>query len=221
MRTPPSRKREAGISVVELVIVVAIVSFVVALAVPSFVQWSDDQRAKSAARAVSDAFSLARSEAIRTGDNHLLVFGMALGATDPIVIVNDGPQATANCTIDANEIVHSVAAEPNVSWGTSTGGANGTAGPDDSGALPANVATGWSFSDAGGANPASWVLFQADGLPRTFTGGGGACTAIGIAGAGGGGIYLTNNNRDYAVVLRPLGTSRLHKWDPGAGAWSN
>ncbi|MEM7412965.1 MAG: hypothetical protein AAF430_22225 [Myxococcota bacterium] len=221
MRSDLARKRQAGLSIVELVIVAAIIAFVTALAVPNFLRWSDDERVKSAARSVSDAFNLARSEAIRTGDNHLLIFGMALSATEPIVVVNDGPQTTANCTIDANEVVHFVAAAQGVNWGTSTGAANGTLGPDDAGALPANVATGWTFSDAGGANTASWILFQADGIPRTFTASGGACTAIGTAGQGGGGIYLTNNNRDYAVVLRPLGTARVHKWDPNASAWSN
>ena len=27
--------------------------------------------------------------------------------------------------------------------------------------------------------------------------------------------------RDYAVVLRPLGTVRVHKWDPDGGVWRN
>jgi hypothetical protein len=80
---------------------------------------------------------------------------------------------------------------------------------------------GWTFSDAGGAATASWVLFQPDGLPRTFTTNGAACTAIGRAGEGGGGIYVTNGSRDYAVVLRPLGTVRVHKFPAGGTSWSN
>lgn len=214
-------RNQSGLTMVELIVVVAIVGALVAMAMPNMLAWGDSERVKGAARSVSDAFNLARSEAIRTGNNHLLVFGMALSATQPIVIIDDGPQATANCTIDANEVVHSVAAVPGVSWGTSTGAANGTLAPDDAGGLSANVATGWTFADGGGVTTASWILFQSDGLPRTFTGGGGSCTALGTAGNGGGGIYLSNGTRDYAVVLRPLGTSRLHKWDPLAGSWSN
>lgn len=213
-------RTQSGITLIELAIVLAIIGVTMALAIPGMLNWNDDQRVKSAARSVSDAFLLARSEAIRTGNNHLVVMGMALGSTQPIVIVNDGPQATANCTIDAGEIVHTVVGEPGVNWGTTLGAAGTTVAPADAGALPANSPTGWTISDAGG-NPASWLLFQSDGLPRTFTSGGGACTAIGTAGAGGAGVYLTNGTRDYAVVLRPLGTSRVHRWVPHDHAWSN
>ena len=209
-----------GMTLVELTVVLAIIGAVMAMAIPNMRSWSEDQRVKTAARSISDAFLLARSEAIRTGNNHLVIFGGALTATAPIEIVNDGPQATANCTIDPGETVHQVAAEVGVSWGTSTGAANGSVAPDDSGNAAGNVANGWSFTNAGGATPASWILFQSDGLPRTFTQGPN-CAAIGNAGAGGGGIYVSSGKRDYAVVLRPLGTSRVHKWHPTASAWSN
>lgn len=215
-----AKRRQRGVTLLELMVAVGLIAALIALAVPNMLGWSDSERVKSAARAVSDAFLLARSEAIRTGDNYLVVLGNALGATQPIVIVDDGPQTSANCTIDAGEVVHYVRAEQGVSWGTSTGAANGTVVPDDEGGAPGSAATGWTFTDAGG-NPASWILFQSDGLPRTFTAGGGACTAIGNAGEGGGGVYVTSGERDYAIVLRPLGTSRVHKWDATAGAWSN
>lgn len=214
-------RRRRGVTLLELMIAVSILAAIIALAVPGMLGWTDAERVKSAARSVSDAFLLARSEAIRTGDNHFVVLGGALGATDPIEIVNDGPQAFANCTINAGEVVHRVEAEAGVSWGTSTGNANGTPVPDDEGEAPGNASAGWTFTDAGGVNPASWVLFQSDGLPRTFTPGGGACAAIGNAGEAGGGVYVTSGERDYAVVLRPLGTSRVHRWNPATGAWSN
>jgi hypothetical protein len=40
-------------------------------------------------------------------------------------------------------------------------------------------------------------------------------------GDGGGAVYLTNGQRDYAVVLSPLGAVRVHAWNVGAGAWTN
>lgn len=214
-------RRQRGVTLLELMVAVVILSAVVALAVPGMLRWSDAERVKAAARSVSDAFLLARSEAIRTGDNHLVVLAGALGAADPIAIVNDGPQASANCTIDAGEVVHRVDAQEGVSWGTSTGNANGAIAPDDEGGAAGNADVGWTFTDAGGVNPSSAVLFQSDGLPRLFTSGGGSCTAIGNGGEGGGGIYVTSGERDYAVVLRPLGTSRVHRWNPSTGAWSN
>ena len=87
----------------------------------------------------------------------------------------------------------------------------------------ASVATGSSFTDAS-MNPgsgATWVLFQPDGIPRTFTPSGSACTAVGNPGEGGGAIYLTNTLRDYAIVLAPFGTTQVHVWDPQASAWKN
>lgn len=216
-------RKRAGITLIELVVVVAIVGALALAAVPQMLSWGDDQRVKSAARAIADSFLLARSEAIRTGNNHMVIFANALGAGQPIEIVDDGLAAAANCTIDANEVVHQVAPERGVSWGTSTAQANGTAAPDDTGLAVSSIATGTSFTDAtrNPSNPATWVVFQPDGLPRLFTQGGPGCAAVGNAGEGGGAIYITNGRRDYAVVLRPLGTARVHKWNPTAGAWSN
>lgn len=215
-----SQRVHRGFTLLEIMIVLAIIAVGVALAAPNVLRWSDAERVKSAARSVSDAMLLARSEAIRTGNNHLVVIAGALGAAAPVVVVNDGPQATANCTIDANEIVHSVPAVDGVVWGTLPTGANGALAPDDAGGAAGNAAVGWTLTNADGATPASVVLFQSDGLPRTFTSGGGNCTAIGNAGAGGGGVYLNNGDREYAIVLRPLGTARVHRWNPDAGAWS-
>ena len=222
--TKPNHRNRAGMSLLEIIIVIAIIGIVAAVAVPAFVNWNSSQRVKAAARAVSDAFMLARSEAIRTNNSHILVFANALGAAQPITIANDGPQATANCGIDAGEVVHEVAAEPDVNWGTSTGQANGTAAPGDSGFAVANIPNGSSFTNASlnPGSPATWIVFQADGIPRLFTQGGGpSCTAIGNAGEAGGAIYVSNGSRDYAVVMAPLGIARVFKWNVDAGAWSN
>ena len=215
------RQRNAGITLIEIVIVVAVVGLLVLVAAFGFGGWQEDQRVKSAARSVADAFLLARAEAIRTGNVHFVVFD-DLGATAPIEIVNDGTVATANCRIDAGETVHQVAAVPGIAWGTTATLANGTAAPGDPGLAVANIAAGSSFTDASmnPANDARWVRFEPDGLPRLFTPNAGACGAIGIAGQGGGAIYLTNTERDYAIVLTQLGAARVHRWNPSGGAWS-
>jgi Tfp pilus assembly protein FimT len=209
-------------SLVELAIVLAVIGALTLMATFGVGDWMNDQRLKSAVRAVSDSFQIARAESIRTGNPHLVVLANALGATAPIEIVNDGPIAAANCTIDAGEVAHSVAAEPGVSWGTTPTLAGSTLAPDDTGSAPAESAAGSTFTDATltPAGAATWVLFQPDGLPRVFTPNAGACDAIGLPGQGGGAIYLTNGRRDYAVVLSALGTSRVHVWNPDSGAWT-
>lgn len=217
------RGANAGISLIEILVVVVIIGVITAAAMPGMIDWQDNERLKGAARGIADAFALARSEAIRSGNTHLIVFANGLtGAADPVVIVNDGTPAASNCNIAASEIVHSVPAVPNVSWGTSVNNANGAAVGSDQGNATGNIATGGSsFTNATLAPtaPATWVLFQPDGVPRLFTPGAGNCTAVGNAGEAGGAIYVSNGLRDYAIVLRPLGTTRLHRWTPTG--WSS
>ena len=220
----------------EIMVVVAIVGVLAALAQPRLQGVFQNQRGKSAVRSVADAFQLARSQAIRTGNNVFVVLIDATGASDPtpselsqinsvpivdpIVIVNDGVASAANCRIDAGEILHRFPARQDVAWGTATALAGNTPAPLDQGTGTANLAKGSSFTDVAGSNPASWVLFQPDGLPRLFTPqSGGGCSAIGQAALGGGGIYLTTGNRDFAAVLSPLGTVRVHMWNAATGSW--
>jgi hypothetical protein len=47
-----------------------------------------------------------------------------------------------------------------------------------------------------------------------------ACN-IGTTGTGAGAIYVTNGDRDYSVVLNPLGTSTVERWDPAEARWEN
>jgi Tfp pilus assembly protein FimT len=218
-------------TMVELVIVLALIGVMMAFAASTVGNWSKDQRAASSARSIADAFALARGEAIRTGRNHIVAFdvetGLA-GISSDIVIVNDGPTCAgsgcSNCRIDSGEIVHSVTLERDVVFGSDADLANGAAAPNDSGGS-GNQLAGSSFQDAHTASlgDASWVMFGSDGLPRRFTQNASTaapCTELGIVGQAGGAIYVTNGSRDYAVVLSPLGTVRLHRWEKGAGAWT-
>ncbi|HVN37267.1 MAG TPA: prepilin-type N-terminal cleavage/methylation domain-containing protein [Myxococcota bacterium] len=224
-------RARAGMTLIELVVVLAVIGVMVALASSVVSDWSADQRVASSAREMADAFSLTRSQAIQTGNNFILAFrveaGLA-GITSDAVIVNDGPTGntagSSNCTIDAGEIVQTITFEQGVRFGTDPALANGTAAPNDAGAS-GDQAAGSSFTTPAGAN-ASWVMFGADGLPRLFAQN--AATnppcdqpgSPGNVGAAGGAIYLTNGHRDYAIVMSPLGTVRLHRWNSGAGAWT-
>ena len=220
------RDARAGMTLLELMIVLMLVGVMVALGAASISDWSDYQRAATSARAVADAISLARAEAIRTGSNHIVAFDIASGLagidTD-IVIANDGPlgstAGSSNCRIDADEIVYRVPLEKNVRFDS-----NATVvAPDDPGSL-ADVATGTTFKTAAG-NAASWVMFGADGLPRRFTQNTSTtppCESgkLGPAGQSGAAIYLTNDLRDYAVVMTPLGLARLHRYVIGSSEWT-
>ena len=63
-----------GFTLAEVVVAVAIAGIVAAMAAPALVQWQADQRLKEAARVVAGAFTQARGEAVRRGNNFLVFF---------------------------------------------------------------------------------------------------------------------------------------------------
>lgn len=220
----------SGFTLIELMVVVGLLTIVIGLSASLFASLRESQRAKAAARSVGDLLQLARAESIRTGRRHIVYFGNP-GTTDPsgtaiatggqwvpVLLIDDGPPDSSNCRIDAGEEVDAVAAQPGLSWGVSAAPA---AVPTDSGGAPFDPA-GWdggTFDDPTSAKT-NGIMFRPDGVPVTFTGAVGSCGSIGNVGTGGGGLYVTDGRRDFAVVLTPLGGVRLHVWAPGAGAWS-
>ena len=225
-------RRRLAFTLIELVIVVAVIGILAALATPRFNQWMSNQRVRAAARSVADVLALARAEAIRTGNNHVVFFRIqAIGTTDPagtavedaagdpvpILVIDDGRPATANCLIEAGERRETISAEPDAGWGVSEASARA---PLDTGAPP--FADGATFADPSSpANAVNWLLFRPDGVPVAFSGNPSECGTLGDTGSGRGTIYVTNGMRDYAVVLTPLGGLRVHAWEPNSGQWTN
>jgi len=227
-------KRNQGVTLIELVVVIVIVGVMTSIAVPAMKSLRDDQQLRSSVREVANAFSLARAHAVRSGSNVIVVFQSATGAAPPaqiqtgniIDIVVDGVATSADCTIDASEVVWTKPQDPaatTLSWGTTPGNAGTTPVPSDPGLAASNSFQGATFTDAtvstgtvDSSKFASWVVFQPDGLPRLMTPA--SCATLGAAGQGGGGIYVTNGRRDYAVILSALGTVRVHNWE--GSQWS-
>lgn len=217
-------RRTHGLTILELMVAVAIAGIAAAMAVPSWLQFQQDQRVRTATREVANAMQFARVQAIATGNNHVVYFGMGPG-TDacgnplqdangnpvPILVLDDGPPgAGTNCCIDVGDtVVFTSPGVQGVNWGTTRAGAP-PANDTGAGAL----ATGSTFTDPNGA-AARWVLFRPDGIPVAFTP---ACNR-GEVGTGGGGVYVTNGNRDYGIVLSPLGANKVHRYDAAGGLW--
>jgi prepilin-type N-terminal cleavage/methylation domain-containing protein len=235
MRTRPriQRNGKAGFTLVEAMIVVAIIGIVAALGTPAMSRFFIDLRTRSAARSTADALRIARAEAIRTGSPHVVFFSAAAGgnppATDPagtplgadaatgggpypILILRDGGVGAPNCRIDAGEVQQGIHAQRDVAWGSTVSG--GVMAPGDTGL--ADHSSGSSFRTSAGA-ATTWVSFAPNGIPLGFDA---ACNTGGV-GSGGGAIYLTNGRRDYAIVLSPLGVVRVHIWEQGAGQWTD
>jgi len=213
-------------------IVVAVIGIFAAVGAPKLDQFFANQRAKSAARSIADAFRTAEGNAIRTGDPQIVFLSAAAGgnppATDtagtalgndpegrvwPAVIVDDGAPAASNCRIDANEIQATIKPELGVAWGVSRPAIPIAPGDTGSG----NRFAGSTFSTRAGGAPTTWVMFRPDGIPVGFDA---ACVQSPI-GEGGGAVYITNGVRDYAVVLTPLGGVKVHGWNPENNAWTD
>ena len=215
------RQRARGFTLIEVMIAAAIVAALVIIAVPNLDAWRVNQRVKTAARQVSSAFTLARSEAIRTGNLHIVfvqedTLGSNLtdddGTVVPVLVINDGRpgEAGQNCKVDAGERVHVVYAERDVAWGVSYAS---TTAPSDAGT--GTLSSGSTFTDDGG-NDATWVMFRPEGAPVAFD----STCDIGDIGSGSGGVYVTNGKRDYAIVVAPLGRTRIHGWSAGGDTWT-
>jgi prepilin-type N-terminal cleavage/methylation domain-containing protein len=226
----PPRPRSAGFTAIEVLIVVAIIGIFAALAVPSWRAYQANLQLRAAARTVANAFSYARSRALATGNRHVVVFAVdpldpndacgnpivnSQGKPVPVLVFEDDDGGAANCCFDDGEERLAENAVPNVSWGVTPAPPAGPApSPEDAGG--GDYATGSSFAQPDGSD-AAWVSFGPDGIPVAFN----AACNFGTTGTGAGAVYLTNGSRNYAVVLNPLGTSNVERFDPAADAWEN
>jgi len=219
------QKTSRGMTLVELMVVLGVLSALLGIAYSSMTDWQQNERTSAFARSIADFYRFAASEAVRT-ENVQIVFLAAGGAGDtagaalldsggnpvPVLLLDDGPIGSAgqNCRIDAGEPTHFLPAANGVNWGFASSG--GAKAPGDSTAIVST--SGSSFATPSGS-ASTWVAFMPDGRPLAFD----AACSMGQLGSGNGGVYLTNGERDFGIVLTPLGGVRIHTWNPGAGQW--
>lgn len=236
-------KRAAGFTLVETMVAVAIIGVIVIAAIPNMQSYTQNARSREAAKLVADAFNVARAQAIRTGNNQVLFFSAAPpntpvallpgdvantplpggrgGMPPPMLLLDDGPpgSATQNCIIDPTEDVTpfnttSNDGAPPVQWGP-TAAPVAVVAPNESDGITEIPASGSTFRTPGGALT-TWVQFRPDGVPVAIDS---ACNA-GRLGTGGGTIYVSGPNRDYAITLSPLGVTRVHTFNPATQGWT-
>jgi prepilin-type N-terminal cleavage/methylation domain-containing protein len=226
---PAPSKRRAGFSLIEVAVTMAIIGVLAAVAIPSIQDMLERRRLQGAARDLANMFQIARGQAIRTGNFQIVFFGPptvtdpagtaltdASGTSVPLLILDDGSPATANCHIDGGEDRETIPAQPLIGWGVSEATVKV---PTDTGgaAFSPPQTSGTTVSDPSGT-ATNWVLFRPDGIPVGFDPTAATCGTIGDTGTGGAGLYITSGGRDYAVTLAPLGGVRVHAWN--GTAWT-
>lgn len=96
MQTP---NKQTGFTIIELMIVIAIVGTMMAIALPSFNSFIANQRVKSAAQTMYTTFTYARAEAIKRNDNVFIVADDGNNWQDGWAISTVATRTFAECNV--------------------------------------------------------------------------------------------------------------------------
>jgi len=206
-----------GFTLYELLIVIAIMGFMTALAVPSFNRYRLQEEARAAAEVVAGSLRAARDRSIREGRQWFVIFNSPLSAPGAVArVVQDMDGNFQETPGDLARDVFFEQPPPQVTAYGSTGnpypGAPRAPGDTNPGTL-GTVLNGSGFQfDAFTGQTA--IGFTTRGIPVQLQN-------PTNWGTGSGSFYVTDNNRSvYAVDVGPLGEVKLRGLNTATNTWN-
>jgi type II secretory pathway pseudopilin PulG len=218
-----ARSSQHGFTMIEIAVIVAIISFLVAVAVPNLTAYQRRQDARSQAQHIANTLSEARELAIKEGNPYFVQF-LANGNLRVVDDDDDDQQWDAGTeferivtpipNMDASVSQYVPGTSPAVSTVVPEEVGNPNPGNPNQDPIPAE---GITFPiDAVSGDPG--IVFTVQGLPvsmPTVVAG-----PVGAPGSGQGTYYVTDNTDVvYAVTLSPLGATKLRVFRPTIGDW--
>ena len=128
-------KREKGVTLIELAVVMAIVGIMALFIAPAIGEWLDNYRIRQAARDVSSDLQFAKMKAIGSGVRYTVVFNETVAGTQYSYVIF--PDYDNDLVLDAgsetNDILKSALLGRNISFDPAQGGTDGIDIPDFNG----------------------------------------------------------------------------------------
>jgi prepilin-type N-terminal cleavage/methylation domain-containing protein len=215
-------RRQSGFTLIELMIVTGIVGIMVLIGFVGMQSWLRNQRSKEIARQFANSLMVSRAEAIRSRDPVVVFFNT--DKDDNSLVDGNGDAVAALAIRDLNGNGYADNGEQfktvrypvpgSLSWGHAMATDRAVGDPGGTAGSPPSAPFTFDKPDGSGA---TWVAFLPDGTPRAYVDD--SLAGTGSVGSGAGAIYVTSGDRDYAIVLTPLGSVQVQVWDAAAGAW--